>query len=154
MFAILLPDLPGFSVEQRERTEQGIRITARAPAASACCPDCQQASSRVQSYYTRRPMDLPVTRATDLVSSPGTPFSLFQSRLPRQDVCGTLAPPPPPPRATDVSLTREPPRARRRGRRASGSPQKPGGRGWRVVPRPSCACFVIVLCLPHCPSKS
>ena len=42
MFAVLLPDLPDFSVEQRERTEQGIRITARAMTASACCPDCQQ----------------------------------------------------------------------------------------------------------------
>jgi hypothetical protein len=87
VFAILLPDLPGFSVEQIERTEQGIRIAARAMAASDCCPDCQQTSSRVHSYYTRRPMDLPVTRATGRVGSPGTPFSLPQSRLPTQDVC-------------------------------------------------------------------
>jgi transposase len=67
MFAVLLPDLPGFSVEQLERTEQGLRITARAMTASACCPDCQQTSSRVHSYYTRRPMDLP---------SSGRPVSL------------------------------------------------------------------------------
>ena len=67
MFAVLLPDLPGFSVEQIERTEQGIRITACAMAASACCPDCQQTSSRVHSYYTRRPRDLP---------SSGRPISL------------------------------------------------------------------------------
>jgi transposase len=59
VLAVLLPDLPGFCVEQIDRTEQGIRITARAMAASACCPNCQQASSRVHSYYTRRPMDLP-----------------------------------------------------------------------------------------------
>src|SRR5712691_8333217 len=59
MFAVLLPDLPGFCVEQIERTEKGITITARATASSACCPDCQQASSRVHSYYTRCLMDLP-----------------------------------------------------------------------------------------------
>ncbi len=59
MFAVLLPDLPGFSVEQIERAEKGITITARATSSSACCPDCQQASSHVHSYYKRCPMDLP-----------------------------------------------------------------------------------------------
>ncbi len=67
MFAVLFPDLPGFSVEQIERTEKGIRITARATGSFAYCPDCQQASSRVHSYYTRRPIDLP---------SSGRPISL------------------------------------------------------------------------------
>jgi len=64
---VLFPDLPGFCVEQIEKTEKGIRITARATASSACCPDCQQASSRVHSYYMRCPMDLP---------SSGRPISL------------------------------------------------------------------------------
>jgi transposase len=59
VFAVLLPDLPDFYVEQIERTEKGITITARATSSHACCPDCQRASSRVHSYYTRRPMDLP-----------------------------------------------------------------------------------------------
>lgn len=59
MFAILLPDLPGFCVEQIERTEKGIMISARATSSSACCPNCHQASSKVHSYYTRCPMDLP-----------------------------------------------------------------------------------------------
>jgi transposase len=68
VFAILLPDLPGFCVEQIERTEKGLRITACATTSSACCPDCQQASSRVHSYYTRCPMDLP---------SSGRPISLL-----------------------------------------------------------------------------
>jgi transposase len=67
VFAILLPELPGFCVEQIERTEKGIRITARATGSFACCPDCQEASSRVHSYYTRSPMDLP---------SSGRPISL------------------------------------------------------------------------------
>jgi transposase len=68
VFAVLLPDLPGFCVEQIERTEKGIRITARATSSSAGCPDCQQASSRVYSYYTRCLMDLP---------SSGRPISLL-----------------------------------------------------------------------------
>jgi transposase len=68
MFAILFPDLPGFCVEQIERTEKGIMITARATSLSAYCPDCQQASSRVHSYYTRCPIDLP---------SSGRPISLL-----------------------------------------------------------------------------
>ena len=67
MFAVLFPDLPDFCVEQIERTEKGITITARATSSNACCPDCQRASSRVHSYYTRRPMDLP---------SSGRPISL------------------------------------------------------------------------------
>lgn len=67
MFAVLVPDLPDFCVEQIERTEKGITITARAISSRACCPDCQQASSRVHSYYTRCPMDLP---------SSGRPISL------------------------------------------------------------------------------
>ena len=68
MFAVLLPDLPGFCVEQIERAEKGMRITARATSSSACCPDCQQASSRVHSYYTRCLRDLP---------SSGRPISLL-----------------------------------------------------------------------------
>jgi transposase len=67
VFTVLFPDLPGFCVEQIEKTEKGIRITARATASSAFCPDCQQASSRVHSYYMRCPMDLP---------SSGRPISL------------------------------------------------------------------------------
>jgi transposase len=68
VFAVLFPDLPDFCVEQIERTEKGITITARATSSRACCPDCQQASSRVHSYYTRCPMDLP---------SSGRPISLL-----------------------------------------------------------------------------
>jgi transposase len=55
----LLPDLPGFCMEQIIRAENRIIITARAISPTACCPDCQQPSSRVHSYYTRSPLDLP-----------------------------------------------------------------------------------------------
>ena len=65
---VLLPDLPGFCVEQISRTESRIVITARATSPTACCPDCEQPSSRVHSYYTRSPLDLP---------SSGRPVSLI-----------------------------------------------------------------------------
>lgn len=55
----LLPDLPGCCIEQVSSTEEMIVITARATASGACCPDCQQHSARVHSYYRRSPMALP-----------------------------------------------------------------------------------------------
>jgi hypothetical protein len=55
----LLPDLPGCCIEQVSSTEEMITITAHATASSACCPDCQQPSARVHSYYRRSPMTLP-----------------------------------------------------------------------------------------------
>ncbi len=64
----LLPDLPEFYVEQINRTESSIVIAARVTSPTACCPDCHQPSSRVHSYYTRSPMDLP---------SSGRPVSLI-----------------------------------------------------------------------------
>jgi transposase len=54
-----VPELPGFCVEQIGRTENRLVITARATSLTSCCPDCQQPSSRVHSYYTRSPLDLP-----------------------------------------------------------------------------------------------
>lgn len=62
-----LPDLPGFCVEQISRIENCLVITARVTSPTACCPTCQQPSSRVHSYYTRSPLDLP---------SSGRPVSL------------------------------------------------------------------------------
>ncbi len=55
----LLPDLPGFCVEQITRTENHIVITARATSPTAHCPDWKPPSSHVHSYYTRSPKDLP-----------------------------------------------------------------------------------------------
>ncbi len=57
----LLPDLPGFCVEQVSRTEETITITARATALSASCPDCEHASSHVHSYYIHSPKALPTS---------------------------------------------------------------------------------------------
>src|SRR5436309_2040863 len=55
----LLIELPGFYVEQISRTENCIVISARATSLTVCCPECQQPSSRVHSYYTRSLLDLP-----------------------------------------------------------------------------------------------
>jgi len=55
----LLPDLSGCCIEQVSSTQDMIVITARATASSASCPDCQQPSTRVHSYYQRSPMALP-----------------------------------------------------------------------------------------------
>jgi transposase len=46
-------------VEQITRTENHITITARATSPTAHCPDWKPPSSRVHSYYTRSPKDLP-----------------------------------------------------------------------------------------------
>jgi transposase len=58
-FISLLPGLPGCSVEHVSKTEEGLLITACATTTSACCPDCQQVSSRVHSTYTRSPRAMP-----------------------------------------------------------------------------------------------
>lgn len=55
----LLPDLPGCCIEQVNSIQDMILITARATASSASCPDCQQPSTHIHSYYRRSPMTLP-----------------------------------------------------------------------------------------------
>jgi transposase len=57
--ACVFPDPPGFCVEQVSRTGETITMVARATNPTACCPSCRHISSRVHSYYTRSPMDLP-----------------------------------------------------------------------------------------------
>jgi zinc-finger of transposase IS204/IS1001/IS1096/IS1165 len=60
MFPIaLLPDIPGCRIEQVSSTQDMIVITARATASGVSCPDCQQPSTGVHSYYQRSPMALP-----------------------------------------------------------------------------------------------
>lgn len=64
----LFLNLPGFLIEQISRTDDSTTIIARAFLPTARCPECQQPSSQVHSYYTRSPMDLP---------SSGQPISLL-----------------------------------------------------------------------------
>ncbi len=52
--------LPGFVIHRVDCSQTGLFIDARASAQRAYCPRCHQASSRVHSYYTRSPRDLPI----------------------------------------------------------------------------------------------
>ncbi len=58
MFPFLLP---GFEVQEISVTEAEITVTASAISTTAVCPACQQASSRLHSFYTRTPADLPIS---------------------------------------------------------------------------------------------
>jgi transposase len=57
LFASLIP---GVTVIEVEQTSVGLVLTALALSPSATCPYCGTASTRVHSYYTRQPHDLPV----------------------------------------------------------------------------------------------
>lgn len=50
---------PGFLVTEVIATTQQLMVHATALATQAACPRCQEISSRVHSYYTRSPADLP-----------------------------------------------------------------------------------------------
>jgi hypothetical protein len=54
LFAELIPDV---TVTEVECTPVGLVLTAFVPTASATCPHCGTVSTRVHSYYTRRPYD-------------------------------------------------------------------------------------------------
>jgi len=58
LFAELIPDV---TVTEVERTPVGLVLPAFVPTASATCPHCGTVSTRVHSYYTRRPYDLPIS---------------------------------------------------------------------------------------------
>ena len=53
--------LPGFEIQEISVTEAEITVTACATRKTAVCPACQHSSSRLHSFYTRTPADLPVS---------------------------------------------------------------------------------------------
>jgi transposase len=53
--------LPGFEIQEVSVTGAEITVTACATGKTAVCPACQQTSSRLHSFYTRIPADLPVS---------------------------------------------------------------------------------------------
>lgn len=55
-------DLSGFAIERVEAQATLLNIQARSTALSAVCPYCGCSSTRVHSYYTRCPRDLPCNR--------------------------------------------------------------------------------------------
>jgi len=55
----LLPDLPGFSIEQVTLVDGIIRVLARSQTTRSACPECAHLSSRIHSHYQRKLADLP-----------------------------------------------------------------------------------------------
>src|SRR5579885_392375 len=55
----LLPDLPGFSIEQVTLADGVILVLARSQTLTSSCPECAQLSTRIHSRYQRRLSDLP-----------------------------------------------------------------------------------------------
>jgi transposase len=55
----LLPDLPGFSIEQITLTDGVITVLAQSHTMQASCPACASQSSRIHSRYERTLSDLP-----------------------------------------------------------------------------------------------
>jgi transposase len=58
MNSIFFP-LPGFEINDISQHNEQIVIQANSTITTACCPDCQQESQTVHSYYTRSPRELP-----------------------------------------------------------------------------------------------
>jgi transposase len=52
--------LPGFAIDSVQAQSDVLLVEAHTTSLSACCPQCQQSSTRAHSTYTRRPRDLPV----------------------------------------------------------------------------------------------
>ena len=55
--------LPGFQLTGVHQENDRIRIEARSVQGEAHCPNCNTKSTRVHSYYTRVPADLPILEA-------------------------------------------------------------------------------------------
>lgn len=55
-----LINLPGFKVSEVRADAEMLEISAISSQTTAKCPDCHVDSSRVHSYYTRAPADLPI----------------------------------------------------------------------------------------------
>jgi hypothetical protein len=87
----LLPDLPGFSLEQITLADGEITILAQSQTMSASCPTCARISSHIHSRYMRRLTDLPWSgRTVRLVvqvrrffcKQPGCPRKTFAEAIP------------------------------------------------------------------------
>ncbi len=56
--ATLVPDPAVVTLEELVADDTGVTLVVRARRAHACCPLCDQAATRVHSWYTRRLGDL------------------------------------------------------------------------------------------------
>lgn len=53
--------LPGFAIDTVDDHYPTLTVTAHATSPAATCPDCGTASTRIHSYYSRSPRDLPIS---------------------------------------------------------------------------------------------
>jgi transposase len=88
LLATLVPDVTVLDVQVEP---EGFVLTVAPKSTSAACPRCATRSSRIHSYYQRRPADLPISgRVTRLLlharrfrcSNPACPTVTFAERLP------------------------------------------------------------------------
>jgi transposase len=56
--------LPGFGIDEIKQHDCMIEVVAHSIGDEAICPDCQQVSQRIHSYYERLPADLPILEYT------------------------------------------------------------------------------------------
>lgn len=88
LLATLAPDVTVLDVDV---TPDGVQLTLTPTAATADCPRCTMTSTRVHSYYIRRPQDLPISGRTVRLllhvrrfrcTHPTCPTLTFAERLP------------------------------------------------------------------------
>jgi len=80
----LIQLLPGFQINNIKQGNERIILEGQAIQPSAACPRCQLSSSRVHSYYTRRPKDLPLCNLAVQLQLQVRRFRCFNPLCPQQ----------------------------------------------------------------------
>ena len=86
----LLPDLPGFSIEQITLTDGVITVLAQSHTIQARCPACTSLSSRIHSRYERTLSDLPWSARTVRLVVQVRRFFCQQPTCPRRTFAETI----------------------------------------------------------------
>jgi transposase len=84
MTQLLLPDLPGFSLEQITLEGGMITVFAHSQTTKAPCPECSHVSSRIHGRYTRRLADLPWSGRTVRLEIQVRRFVCLRQACPRK----------------------------------------------------------------------
>ncbi len=90
MTQLLLPDLPGFSIEQITLADGVITVLAQSRTTRASCPVCASLSSRVHSRYERTLSDLPWSGRTVRLVVQVRRFFCQQPTCPRMTFVETI----------------------------------------------------------------
>ncbi len=86
----LLPELPGFSIEQITLADGVITVLANSQTTKGCCPDCTHVSSRSHSWYQRQLADLPWSGRTVRLVIQVRRFVCTQPTCPRKTFAEAL----------------------------------------------------------------